>query len=68
MTNEDKAKNIFKGMGLKPPYHEYQIIGAMKYMAEWKDEQFKKLVSEYIECAYDNGEPANLLEDLLKEI
>jgi hypothetical protein len=37
-------------------------------MAEWKDEQFKKEVSEYIELAYSNGESANLLEDLLKDI
>lgn len=37
-------------------------------MAEWKDEQFKKEVSEYIELAYNNGEAANLLEDLLKDI
>lgn len=37
-------------------------------MAEWKDEQFKKEVSEYIELAYSNGEAANLLEDLLKDI
>ena len=37
-------------------------------MAEWKDEQFKKEVSEYIGLAYSNGEAANLLEDLLTEI
>lgn len=37
-------------------------------MAERKDERFKKEVSEYIELAYSNGEAANLLEDLLKDI
>lgn len=37
-------------------------------MAEWKDKQFKKIVKDYIELAYDSGQQANLLEDLLKEL
>ena len=56
MTNEDKARDIFKGMGLKSPYHEYQIIGAMKYMAEWKDEQFAAALDTINYNAFPNHE------------
>ena len=40
------------------------------YIDGWNaaKEEFKKLVEDNIELAYDSGQQANLLEDLLKEI
>ena len=69
MNNVEKAKEIAE-KSQEYFYHNQKECGlacALR-MAKWKDEQFEKLVSDYIELAYNNGESANLLEDLLKEI
>ena len=45
-----------------------KVDSGMVIIAEAKDQQFIELVKSYIQLAYDSGQPANLLEDLLKEI
>lgn len=39
MTNEEKAKQIFDGMQIKPPYHEYQFVGAIEYTIKLTKQQ-----------------------------
>lgn len=34
MTHKELANQILDGMDLNPPYHRYQIVGAMVKMAE----------------------------------
>lgn len=71
MTNEEKAQeicNAYANSKFIPTQEECVAYSSAMEMAKWKDEQFKKNVSEYIEFAYNNGEAANLLEDLLTDI
>jgi len=44
------------------------LVDLLSEMAMWKDSEFRKLVKSHIKLAYDSGQRANLLEDLLKEI
>ena len=71
MNNEQKASELANSNmryygGEYDSYRECR--NSAIEMGIWKDEQFKKQISEYIEVAYNNGEPANLLENLLAEI
>lgn len=71
MTNEEIAEELF-------PYYEdmedvelvqtvFKRSGAIE-MGKWKDNRFREIVSDYIKLAYDSGQEANMLEDLLNEL
>jgi len=71
-NNEQKAKRIVDsifstGLNTYRTFYEMAYNSAME-MAEWKDRQFKEIVENYIKLAYDSGQEANLLEDLLQEL
>ena len=77
MSNEEKAKEIAELNGICYKNHSkyesdmdstLECYGSAIQMAEWKDEQFRQMVKNYIELAYSNGDQAHLLEDLLKDI
>lgn len=72
MNNKEKAKkivdNVFKsGLNTNRSFYDMAYDSALE-MAQWKDEQFKQIVKDYIDLAYSSGQEANLLEDILKEL
>ena len=56
----------------KKKYDENDILvtarDAALEMAQWKNEQFKQIVKDYIDLAYNSGQEAHLLEDILKNL
>ena len=68
--NAELVKEIVKDVidPYEPRVEWWSVEEAAEKMAKMKDGKFKELVESYIQMAYDSGQPANLLEDLLKEI
>ena len=48
MTNKEKANQIFDGMGLKPPYHKYQFVGAIEHAIELTEQQMIDRACDFI--------------------
>ena len=46
MTDKELAEQIIDGMMLNPPYHRFQIVGAMQEMARKKDSVFNGFLFE----------------------
>lgn len=72
MNNEEKVKKIVdsvfeSGLNTNRTFYDMAYNSALE-MAQWKDEQFKQIVKDYIDLAYNSGQEANLLEDILKEL
>ena len=66
MTNQEIIEKCACGLSEDIDGEFYQLFDAKK-ICELKDEQFRQMVKEYIELAYDEGSDAHLLENLLKE-
>ena len=64
MTNAEKARELCK------LYQDNRasLFQHLLAMAQWKDEQVKQIVKDYIDLAHSNGQETNLLEDILKEL
>lgn len=58
-------KHFTTGIDLKSDKELKEIL---LEFTNWKNEQFEQLVKDYIKIAYDNGQDASLLEDLLTDI
>lgn len=75
MNNEEKVKEIAHNLITNQvqddwwyPRAQEHYEEALMEMAQWKDEQFKRIVKDYIDLAYSSGQEANLLEDILREL
>ena len=66
--NEALVKEIVDDVAGYEEFTWGTIVDVAEKTAKLKDEKFKELVNDYIQLAYDSGQAANLLEDLLKEI
>lgn len=68
--NKELVKEIVRDVidPYEPRIDWWNVEDAAEKMAKLKDGKFRELVEGYIKLAYDSGQPANLLEDLLKDI
>lgn len=66
--NEELVEEVVNDVDVYEPITWGTLEDVATKMAKLKDEKFKELVESHIKLAYESGQPANLLEDLLNKI